>query len=110
VGSWPKRRVASLVKPIAIRLLVCGACAALAGVLGHVLALNGLVWLLEPLKSRVPADQHTAFLTVLWAHSASYLAGLAGAIVLIVIVIVRRTTGARKIGRSRGVRIAPDYQ
>ncbi len=52
--------------------------------IGHVAAENGLVHLLEPMASRVPTDKHVAFIANLWAHSASYLVGLIGGIVIIV--------------------------
>jgi hypothetical protein len=61
-----------------------GTCAALAGLAGYTLGRSGLIYLLEPLASRVPADRHDRFLADLWAHSASYLVGLLGSIVVIV--------------------------
>ncbi len=96
VGCWPKRTAVQLIKPIAVLLLVCGACAAVAGGIGNRLAANGKVWLLEPLASRVPQDRHVAFITDLWVHSASYLVGLVGGIVLIVSVLVSRAREAKK--------------
>ena len=47
------------------------------------LANAGLVFLVEPLASRVPGERHVVFIAVLWAHSASYLMGFVGGIVLI---------------------------
>jgi hypothetical protein len=65
--------------------MVMAVLAALAGVIGFVLARNGAVVLLEPLASMVPADKHVRFLADLWAHSASYLVGFIGGIVLVVL-------------------------
>src|SRR3954451_19765307 len=45
----------------------------------------GLVVLLEPMAFRVPPEKHVAFLTDLWAHTASYVAGFVGGIALIVL-------------------------
>ena len=84
VGGRPKRSAGSLVRPIGV-LLVCMASAAMvAGALGYLAASQGMVVLLEPLAGRVPADRHAAYLTDLWAHSASYVSGTLGGIWLIV--------------------------
>lgn len=92
-GSRPKRGVRSLARPIVGLLLVMGACAALAGVTGYALGRGGSVHLLEPMASRVPVDRHDRFLTDMWAHSASYLVGFLGDIVVIA-----------RVWRSRGRR------
>lgn len=96
VGSSPKLTAAMLVRPLAALLAVMAIVALAAGVVGHTLATRGSVWLLEPLASSVPGDRQVAFLTDLWAHSASYLAGLLGGIVLCVYVLIRRRRMAAK--------------
>ena len=83
-GKRPPRSVGSLVRPIGLLMLVTGVLAAVVGCIGYLAASRGWVFLLEPLASRVPADKHVAFLTDLWAHSASYLFGAVGGVVLIV--------------------------
>ncbi len=83
-GPRPRRTVSSLVRPIALLLACMGATALAAGILGSVAADAAWVVLVEPLASRIPSDRHTAFLTALWAHSASYLVGFAGGLFLIV--------------------------
>lgn len=90
VGPWPKLTAAQLVRPLIIMLTVVAVLAVIAGVVGNVAASSKAVRLLEPLASRVPKDRHVAFLTNLWAHSASYLAGALGGIVLCVYALVRR--------------------
>lgn len=82
-GSRQVRSVPSLVGPIVRLLLVMGLSATVAGIAGYLLGRSGLVFLLEPLASRVPADRHARFLADLWAHSASYLVGFLGGIVVI---------------------------
>ena len=82
-GSRPKRDARALVRPIAVLLGVMAVAAAASGLLGFVLARQGGVVLVDPMASRVPADRHVAFLTALWAHSASYLVGALGGLVLI---------------------------
>ncbi len=82
-GGRPKRGVRSLVRPVLVLLAVMGSCAFLAGLVGFMLGDRDAVHLLEPLASRVPADRHARFLADLWAHSASYLVGFLGGIVVI---------------------------
>jgi hypothetical protein len=83
-GQRPKRQVQSLVVPIAL-LMVFTACAAvMAGVTGYCLASLGAVKLTGSLASDVPPHRHVAFLADLWAHTASYLVGGVGGLVVIV--------------------------
>lgn len=82
-GGRPKRSAASLIRPVAILLALMALCALLAGLLGAVLARRGSVVLLEPMASAVPADRHVPFIADLWAHSASYLVGFIGGVVLV---------------------------
>lgn len=85
-GSRPKCSIGSLVAPVACLLAVM-ACSALgAGVLGWWLAREGVVFLVDPLASKLPPERHVRFLADLWAHSASYLVGLVGGIVVLALV------------------------
>lgn len=86
LGRRPKRDAASLIKPLSVLLGTMAVLALIAGLIGRALASHGMVVLIEPLASRVPRERHVAFLGVLWAHSASYLAGLAGGIAVMVLV------------------------
>lgn len=83
-GSRPKRAVTSLLRPVAILMGVTVSCALVAGIIGWVLANHGLIALVEPVSLRVARDRHPAFLADLCTHSASYLVGTAGGIVLVV--------------------------
>lgn len=82
-GPRPKRRAGSLLRPILVLLATMGTLALVAGFVGFALARAGLIVLVEPLASQVPADRHARFLADLWAHSTSYLAGFIGGIVLV---------------------------
>jgi hypothetical protein len=82
-GRRPPRSVGSLVRPVVGLLAVMAFCAAAAGIVGWLLARDGTVYLFGPLADAVPADKHAAFLADLWAHSASYLVGLAGGAVVV---------------------------
>ena len=85
-GSRPKRSVGSLVRPVLWLLGITGACAAVAGFLGWLLGVSGAVYLVGPLAEELPADRHMPFLADLWVHSASYLVGAVGGIVVIILV------------------------
>jgi hypothetical protein len=99
-GSRPKRSARSLVRPVVWLLAVMAVCASAAGVAGWFLARSGVVFLVGPIARELPSDRHVPFLADLWAHSASYLVGLVGGIVVIVWV-----------WRSRGrVAVAPDAE
>jgi hypothetical protein len=60
------------------------ATAAVAGVVGRVLASRGAVIVATDWAGDIPESKHVNFLTDLWIHNASYLAGFIGGIVLAV--------------------------
>jgi hypothetical protein len=84
LGSRPRVSAQELRGPIFVLLGVMGVCAVLSGALGAMLAQAGLVALTPYLAEHVPVGRHTAFLADLWAHSASYVAGMVGGLVLVV--------------------------
>lgn len=90
-GSRPKRSVGDLVRPVTCLLAVMAVCAFVAGVAGWLLASSGAVFLVGPIARELPVDRHVPFLADLWAHSASYLVGLVGG--LLVMVWVWRSRG-----------------
>ena len=83
-GSRPKRSAASLIRPVVILQGACASLAMLAGAFGYLAASNGWVRLAGTLAEKVPQQKHIPFLIDLWAHSASYLAGFVGGILLMV--------------------------
>lgn len=91
VGARPKRSVRSLMRTVLRLLSVMACCALVAGLVGFCLGSRGVVYLVEPLYLRVPADRHARFLADLWAHLASYFVGFVGGIVVIVQVWRSRT-------------------
>jgi hypothetical protein len=84
VGGRPPRSVRSLVRPVALLMIVSGTCAAVVGVVGYFVAEAGGVVLLQPLAAEVPVEKHTRFLADLWAHTTSYAVGFGGGIVVLV--------------------------
>lgn len=93
VGTRPKLSARDLRRPIAYLLVTMASCALVSGVLGGVLARRGAIWLAPPLSTRVPNSAHVRFLADLWAHSASYLVGMVGGLVLVVWTWIRRGSG-----------------
>lgn len=98
IGGRPKLRLTDILHPIQCLMLAMFALAILAGLIGFITATSGVFFLVEPFSSRVPEDRHTAFLTVGWAHSASYLSGFIGGIILWI-----------KTWRKRGVLTQADH-
>jgi H+/Cl- antiporter ClcA len=90
-GSRPKRTVGSLVRPVAWLLVVTAVCALITGLAGWLLARSGVVFLVGPIADELPPDRHPLFLADLWAHTASYLVGFVGGLVVFV-----------RVWRSRG--------
>jgi hypothetical protein len=81
-GTRPKGGAGRMVRPLAYLLVVMALSSAAAGLCGYLLASSGAVNLVEPLASAVPSDRHVPFLVDLWAHSAAYLVGFVGILVL----------------------------
>jgi hypothetical protein len=90
-GPWPKLNASQLARPLAIMLCSVAIISLLAGFIGHIAAERRWVRLLEPLASRIPTHRHVAFLTNLWAHSASYIGGFLGGIAMCAWALVRRS-------------------
>lgn len=89
-GGRPKLEARDLVRPLIRLLCVMFAFAAIAGAIGFATSQAGTFRLIGPLAERVPADRHVAFLTCGWAHSASYLSGLIGGVVLWIVTWRKR--------------------
>jgi hypothetical protein len=94
-GSRPERSVGSLMRPLVFLLAVMAMCALAAGIVGWFLASSGAVFLVGPIARDLPQDRHVPFLADLWAHSASYLVGLVGGIIVMVRVWRWRGQAAR---------------
>jgi hypothetical protein len=89
-GARPAVDARALARPIGILLAVMAIAALLSGSLVAVLASQGKVSLWEPMSSLIPEESQIGFLTDLAAHSASYLVGGVGGIVLMCWVWRRR--------------------
>ncbi|MBN1512356.1 MAG: hypothetical protein JXB13_10100 [Phycisphaerae bacterium] len=90
IGGRHRMTARSLIRPVAGLLILMGVLAFVGGIVGYVLGARGDVRLAGHLASRVPQEKQAAFLAALWAHSASYLSGFVGGLVLVVTTIIRR--------------------
>ena len=90
-GRRPKLTWRQLVRPLGVLLCCMFAVAFLAGLIGYSTSSAGIFYLVERLASRIPHEKHVAFLTAGWAHSASYLAGIIGGIILWILTWRRRS-------------------
>lgn len=81
-GRRSKLVVGQLLRSIAILLVSMFGIAIVAGAVGFLAARAGVVILVDPLASRIPAEKHVAYLTDAWAHTGSYLAGFVGGVIL----------------------------
>jgi drug/metabolite transporter (DMT)-like permease len=84
LGSSRPWAAKELIKPVSILLGVMGIGAFLAGLTAFMLASKGTIQLPGVFASSIPVAKHIPFLVDMWTHSASYLFGFVGAVVLIV--------------------------
>lgn len=83
-----------LVRPLCALLAIMAFAACIAGVTGFVLAEMGRLELVEPLRSSVPKASHSGYLAARSAHGASYVFGIVGGAVLIIVTWRRRRLAA----------------
>ena len=89
-GTAPPLLVADLVRPLVTLLAIMAVSAALAGLVGWVLAMRQGLRLPGALGDLVASDRHARFIAAWWAHAASYLVGFVGGLTLPVLVWRRR--------------------
>lgn len=85
-GERPKRSVKSLIRPVAVLLIVMGICATAAGLMGYYTSSNDWLIVPEPFATEIPAEKHVRFMIDVWVHNASYLVGFVGGITLILMI------------------------
>jgi hypothetical protein len=90
-GDRPPVTARELVKPIASLLVSMAAVALTAGVIGYALTARHLIVANEWVLLKIPHAKQAAFVGDWWAHSASYLGGFLGSIVLCAYVWRSRT-------------------
>lgn len=83
-SSRPKLSARQVAIPLAWLLLGMCTLALTAGIAGYLLAMCRAIWLVGELAERVPPERHAVFLADMWAHTASYAAGILGGLGLAV--------------------------
>ena len=83
-GRRPKLAARQLLRPIGVLLGAMALCALIGAAIGHFGAERRWFVLYGDLGQRVPPDKQVAFMTAGGAHSASYLVGFVGGVILIV--------------------------
>ncbi len=83
VGRGQIRSARSLVRPLAILLLIMGLSAALAGISGYYLTATDTVSFTGNYANRLAKDRIAPFLACAFAHDTSYLVGIIGSCFLI---------------------------
>lgn len=82
-GHWPKIGLKQLRRQIVMLMLVSGALAVIAGVVGWALTNADVVGLFGPWADRIAPDRHARFAFAAWAHSVSYLIGALGGLFIV---------------------------
>jgi len=89
-GNWTKRAAVTLVKPVCLVAVFSALAAGVAGFLGYKLTGNGVLGLSVPLSLSIPVSERASYIAALWMHTASYFAGVAGSMILVLLVFLRR--------------------
>jgi hypothetical protein len=89
-GVRKKVDAGELVYPILKLLFTMAVSAAVAGLIGFILAQRGTIAPPDWVASILPPDRHARFMADWWAHNTSYLAGFLGGIVLCILTIRKR--------------------
>ncbi|MGB0430738.1 MAG: hypothetical protein ACPGLV_09710 [Bacteroidia bacterium] len=89
-GDNPKLNLSDVISPMLALTGIMAVAAFIAGILGYVLAKQGVFMLAERLAVQVEPKKHHLFLTAGWSHGASYFVGFVGGIVLCLLVWNKR--------------------
>jgi hypothetical protein len=90
LGKRPPVAARALIRPVAILLIAMAASSFLAGVTGFFLARIHVISLVGWLGAVIPQSKHARFMADWWAHSASYLVGILGGLILSYMTFVKR--------------------
>lgn len=87
-GPQPALVIGQLIRPLLILLGCMALSAILAGVSAAILARGGGAYVNE--FRSIPPNARVGFVTALWSHTASYVSGVVGGLVLVVWAARRR--------------------
>jgi hypothetical protein len=94
-GRRPKLGAKDLIPSLLRLMLVMYVVAIAGGLIGYFTSKAGIFHLTGRLAKKVPPEEHIDFLVCGWAHSASYLAGITGGLVLCIRTWIRRPKSLR---------------
>ncbi|MDG1476562.1 MAG: hypothetical protein P8Q14_05410 [Vicingaceae bacterium] len=89
-GKHPKIDLKVIIPLMIKLLLIMGTTAIFAGIIGLVSSNLGFIYLNDKLSSQINESRHHLFLIAGWTHSASYLTGFIGGVVICVKIWKRR--------------------
>lgn len=92
IGKRPPVTVRTLIRPVAILLIAMAASSFLAGITGFFLVRAHVISLVGWLGVVIPQSKHARFMADWWAHSASYLVGIVGGLILCYTTFTKRKT------------------
>ena len=86
----PPTPIRQLLKTICVLLTLMAISATLAGIIGYELSRRSVIALPASFRELVPVSQHDRFMAVWFAHATSYLVGLAGSLLVLLRIWLRR--------------------
>jgi hypothetical protein len=77
-GPWPKLSWRYFVQPALTLAALMGVAALLAGIAGYVMTTRGIIHIVTDYQNLIAPERQARFMADVWAHLASYSAGLLG--------------------------------
>jgi len=90
IGLPQKLTWRRFVPPAVVLSIVMGACATLAGFIGHWLSSTGQIPSVQAWGLMLPVEKQPAFMADLFAHSISYLVGGVGSVTIVLVIVWQR--------------------
>jgi hypothetical protein len=82
----------AFVRPALVLLLIMGACATVAGFVGHWMASTGRIPSIQAWGNMLPVEKQPAFMADLFTHAFSYLTGAVGSVIVALLTAWKRFT------------------
>lgn len=94
LGPWPKLSLSDIRLSIVLLMVASGVIALAAGAIGALLISIGVTGAMAGWNEMIPAQKWVAFTASAWAHSASYVAGIVGGLIVVARSIEQRRMAA----------------
>ena len=89
-GKHPKADLENVFRLMLQLVLAMGIIAIIAGLIGYITARFNLIFLNDRVAAQIEKERHHLFLIAGWSHSASYLTGFIGGIVVCIKIWKKR--------------------